>query len=405
MKRTVALLLTLILLSSFSVNGLAFALREPRVFDSVSLKGKDDVYFEDFTSCEEGGLPKGMKITQTDTNKIEVVEYPTPDKEKKNVLKFTDTSTSGAGYITIPVPQSENPITMEMRIKHIKTTQPGYGFIMNFMDDEGTNAFRIIRFNSDNAPYTYISYSGNDKNFTSSNNNNINHNDSWFTIKVRIDSQLKQTGVIIENDQIVSATTLNSAKYPNIYPDPENKKVMGYKLPWLSEQIEGVTQIQMMTYSGSTGEHYIDYIKFTENVPEIMPIRKRAESKDAEVIADPGPGLYNGIINMVFRNEIIYMRNPIIIENSRAMAEAVQFGELYGLELEENNGAYKLKGENISLDFAENTSDFSLNGASYKADISPLKKNGVLYIPVKSFANALGSNVKWSAAPDCVTIE
>ncbi len=405
MKRLVALLITISLLLSFAVNGFAYAVREPRPDENaVSLKGKDDIYFEDFTSYEEGAVPKGMKITQDDTNKVEVVTYETPDAEKKNVLKFTDTSTSGSSVVTIPVPESDNPITFEMRIKHIKTTEPGYGFIMNFQDAAGTNAFRIIRFNSDNAPYSYISYSGNDKNFTSSNNNNINHNDSWFTIKVRIDNELKQTGAIIENEQIISDTTLNSAKYPNIFPDPKNKRVMGYKLPWLSNEIEAVTSIQFLTYSGSTGEHYIDYIKFTENVPEIMPEKDRAETKETQYVSDPSIRLYPDIVNFVFKDEIVYLRSPVLIINDRAMADAESFGELYGLKLSKENGAYSLKGDKI-IEFAENQNAFSVNGASYNADIAPAMINGVLYIPIKSFANALGNNVSWSAEPKCVTVK
>lgn len=405
MKRLVAILISISVLLSFAVNASAYALRAPREEGKNSLKGKDDIYFEDFSAYEEGGLPTGMKITQSETNKVEVVSSATPDSEKKNVLKFTDTSTSGSSVVTIPVPETSEPITFEMRIKHIKTEQPGFGFIMNFQDSAGTNAFRIIRFNSDNAPYTYVSYSGNDKNFTSSNNNNISHNDSWFKIKVRIDNQLKQTGVIIENDQIISDTTLNSAKYPNIYPDPKNKRVMGYKLPWLSEEIEGVTQIQFMTYSGSTGEHYIDYIKFTENVPEILPDRERAESKETEVISDPEIKLYPDIINFVFNDEIVYLRSPLIIVNSRAMADAESFGELYGLKLVSENGAYKLQGEGKSIEFKKDSSEFFVNGKSYNADIAPELISGVVYIPIKSFANALGNSVSWSDAPKCVTVK
>lgn len=406
MKRLVAILISISLLLSFAVDGFAYALRAPRDEGKKSLRNKDDIYFEDFSSYEEGTLPKGMKITQSETNKVEVVSYQTPDSPKKNVLKITDTSaTIGGPLIEFEVPKINEPITFEMRIKHVKTEQPGYGFIMNFQDAAGTNAFRIIRYNSDNAPYTYVSYSGNDKNFTSSTTNGITHNDTWFTIKVRIDNELKQTGVIIENEQINSPTTLNSARYPNIFPDPDNKRVLGFKLPWLSEEIEGVTKIQMIAYTGSTGEHYIDYMKFTKGVPEILPDRKRAESKEIEIISDPELRLYPDIINFVFKDEIIYMGSPVIISEGRAMADAESFGALYGMKLVSENGSYKLQSDETTLSFNENSKAFSLNGKEYSADSAPNVINGVIYIPIKSFATAMGNTVTWSEDPRCVTVK
>lgn len=405
MKRITALLICAAMLLSLSLNCFAYAVRGPREDKDSSANNKDIIYYEDFSAYEEGGLPKNMKISQNETNKIEVVSYTTPDAEKKNVLKFTDASTTTGSSLSFQVPQIDEPITLEMRIKHVKTAEPGFGFIMNFQDDAGTNAFRIVRFNSANAPYTYVSYSGNDKNFTSSTTNGMDHNDSWFKITVRIDNELKQTGVIIENEQIISDTTLNSARYPNIFPDPERRRVLGFKLPWLSDQIEGVTKITFMPYTGSTGEHYIDYIKFSKNVPEILPIRKRADSKEITVVADPAKRLYPDIVNFVFKDEITYMSSPVTVVNNRAMADAESFGALYGLKLTEEEGRYKLSGETNTIDFSADSASFSLNGKNYTADIAPKFIEGVLYIPIKNFATALGDEVIWSTSPKCVTVK
>jgi len=75
------------------------------------------------------------------------------------------------------------------------------------------------------------------------------------------------------------------------------------------------------------------------------------------------------------------------------------------MKLVSENGSYKLQSDENSLSFNENSKAFSLNGKDYSADTAPTVKNGVIYIPIKSFATAMGNTVTWSEAPRCVTVK
>ena len=99
------------------------------------------------------------------------------------------------------------------------------------------------------------------------------------------------------------------------------------------------------------------------------------------------------------------MGSPVIISEGRAMADAESFGKLYGLSFKEEEGSFRLSGENNEIIFSEGSASFSLNGKTYSADIAPKFIDGVLYIPIKNFVTALGDEVIWSTSPKCVTVK
>ena len=252
MKKLIALLMILCLTMTFSFNCYAWALRGPRYeAENGMTQGENDIFFEDFTSYEEGGKPTSMVVKSDAENPIEIAATDTPDAKGKNVLKMTDTTSSNS--VTLSVPETQGPITFEMRIKFKPTTTPGYGFIMDFKG-AGANAFRIIKFSAANDSLCYVNSSGN--NLFS---RGADYNNQWFTIKVRIDNSLKQTGVILENENFGDAN-LDITKATNVWHDKANKRVMAYSQLWYNEfTAPRVDQIVLQTYGSATsGEYFID---------------------------------------------------------------------------------------------------------------------------------------------------
>lgn len=403
MKKILSVLLVITLTLSLSITGFAWAQRAPRGESLKTVRTADDIFFEDFSSYEEGGLPNTMTLKYNDPSSAEIVEYETLSG-KKNALKLVDNhSESGGVTINLPVPEHNKPLMFETRMKHIATSTLGFGLVMDFTDAAGNRAFRLIRFSNENAAYTFVNSGGN-KPITLG----ANHDDIWYTVKVRMDPNLKQVGIIIESEELKTAT-LNVAKYANVHPMQEKGQVLAYQLPWFNEfSSERVTKITMSTYGNTCGEYYYDYIKFTENVPEdeYLPVRERAESKEIEITSDPQVRLVPNVTNVMFKGEVKYFANPVLLINARALVDANEFAKWYNLTLTEEGGTYKMSGDLGIIEFKLDNYSYTFNGKTVSTDTAPQIKNDCIYIPIKSFANSLGSSVSWQDQPEqCVIIE
>ena len=402
MKKLFSLILAVSLIMALSVTGFSYAIRAPRAEEGAPqgiARTADDIFFEDFTGYAEGSKPTSVVVKDTANDPISIVAYDTPDQKGKNVLYYHDTT--GAPSITLDVPKTGKPVTLELRMKFCPTTTPGFGFIMQFKGG-GADAFRLTKFSAENDSLSFVNSGGNNV-F----NKGADFKNQWFTIKVRIDPVNRETGVILENEKLGS-TELDIKRATNVWHDKENNRVMAYSQSWYNEFTgDGVDQIVLQAYGSVTsGDYYIDYIKLTENVPEFKPIKERQETVVPPTIKDPSVRLVPNVTNVMFKGEVKYFANPVKLINGRALVDAKAFASWYGLALSEENGSYKLSGSQGNIDFKTDAYSFTFNGSSVSTDTPAAIIDNCLYIPVKSFAVALGSNVSWQDSPEqCVIIE
>ncbi len=402
MKKLISLLLIVSLTLALSVTGFAYAIREPRPEEGAKkgiVRTADDIFFEDFTGYAEGSKPTSVTVKDTANDPITIVAYDTPDQKGKNCLYYHDTT--GGPSITLSVPKTGKPITMELRMKFCPTTTAGFGFIMYFKGN-GSEAFRLTKFSAENDSLSYVNSGGNNV-F----NKGADFKNQWFTIKVRIDPVNKETGVILENEKL-GTTTLDIARATNVWHDKENNRVMAYSQTWYNEFTgDGIDEITLQAYGSVThGDYYIDYIKLTENVPEFKPIKERQDGSQPQLMADPTVRLVPNVTNVMFKGEVKYFANPVLLVNGRSMVDAKVFAKWYNLNLEETDGVYKMSGEAGNIEFKEDSYSYTFNGSTVSTDTAPMLSDNCLYIPIKSFANSLGSTVSWQDTPEqCVIIE
>ena len=282
----------------YAVYGGNEELGEKTRFDEAANEAiiKDTVFFENFT--EGSTVPTCFtKYTGSGTS-VSIVKQTDEDGIEKNMLKMDDASGNGTNsgnqaYISLQLDDYTTPIVFEMKFKIKSTTTTGSGFIMNFQDS-GVNAFRIIKYADNSTDALCFVNNGGNNNFS----RGAAFDDKWYTIKVRIDPDLKQSAVILEGDEL-GTTDLNIGASTNVWQDKENKRVVAYSQPWYTEfEGEKVTKITIATYGKSCGEYYIDYIRILKNELEsqFRPVRVRAASKAIDRIPDP---VYRGIVNGV----------------------------------------------------------------------------------------------------------
>lgn len=399
MKKKLYTLISILISFVFAFSASAYELRAPRDEGKGITKGKEDVFFEDFTSYEEGANPASMTIKEYADSPVEVTEIDTPDKKNKNVLKMVDALTTGANSVSFDVPESTSPLMLEMRFKFKRTTTDGYGFIIDFQGD-GTNAFRIIKYSSAKDNFNFINNSG-----SKSLSGGVDYHDQWFTLKVRWDPSLKQCGIVMESD--LFKTELDAVKQiANQWQDTDKGIIMSYSLPWYNEYDKGpITKIVMSPYGSSCGEYYIDYIKVVKNTEEFLPERKRVESKEAVKIADPVQRIVPGKTNIIFKGEVKYFANPVISINYRTMIDVKNYASWYGMVISENDGEYIISNTEDEIRFKPGDGAFFVNDKAFNSDVAPQISNDCLYIPLRSFAEAMGSVVSWSSEKSCVTID
>lgn len=270
-------------------------------FDAVNDKitSPKPLLFENFTEYNEGKV--FVNNDRIDVNRKIIVRKNSNDnvtelsliKEKdfnqneKNMLKINDNSTSYGQALEILVPDYERVLTFEIRFKLNKTTTVGNAFHMTFYgDDEKTKqAFSIDKSSSADSGLYYTNNDG-----TTTFTGGADMDDGWFTMKVRMDTLLKQTAISLASDVFSEDLTENLNKYNYVWQDTLNKKVIAYNKPWYNEyDAQNIKRIYIQTASGTCGDYYIDYIKLGEGGEEIYPTRTRAKSQPYNTIPDPKP--------------------------------------------------------------------------------------------------------------------
>ena len=253
--------------------------------------------FENFTSYPEGltfgsdtRFPGNQNIISrvySDTQNLSVIKTEDVNENVKEVLQISDDSTRYASAIEIIVPEYDRILTFEIRFKLKKTTTDGYAFQMNFFGDTARTkeAFTIAKDSSATSGIYYKNNSGNTA-FTGG----VNLDGEWFTLKVRMDTLTKQTGISIEGEAFSQDVSEIINTYNYVWQDLVNKKVLAYNQPWYDEYDgENIKKIYISTGSGTCGDYYIDYIKLGEGGEEIFPVRTRAKSQPYNIIPDPRP--------------------------------------------------------------------------------------------------------------------
>ncbi len=268
-------------------------------FDAVNEKITSPklLLFENFTGYKEGltfgrdtKFPDNQNIISraySDTQNLSVVKTDDFNQNEKNMLKIADNSDRYGSALEITVPTYQRILTFEIRFKLKRTDTDGFAMHMNFYGDTDRTkeAFSIEKSTSADSGLYYVNNDGNTT-FTGG----VNMHNEWFTMKVRMDTLLKQTAISIESDVFSEDLSETLNRYNYVWQDTVNKKVIAYNKPWYNEYSEAnIKKIYISTTSGTCGDYYIDYIKLGEGGEEIYPTRTRAKSQPYSTIADPKP--------------------------------------------------------------------------------------------------------------------
>lgn len=269
-------------------------------YDAVEEKitSPKPLLFENFTEFNEGKIfAKDERIdvnnkiivrknNSDSVTKLSLIKEKDFNQNEKNMLKINDNSTSYGQALEILVPNYERILTFEIRFKLNKTTTDGNAFHMTFyVDNEKTKqAFSIDKSSAADSGLYYVNNEGNTT-FTGG----ADMDDKWFTMKVRMDTLLKQTAISLTSDVFYEDLSENLNKYNYVWQDILNKKVIAYNKPWYNEYEGNIKKIYISTASETCGDYYIDYIKLGEGGEEIYPTRTRAKSQPYNTIPDPKP--------------------------------------------------------------------------------------------------------------------
>ena len=113
---------------------------------------KKELYFEDFAYDYVGDKPYTLSVNEQTGSSARIVYEKGENSKRKNMLKLTDTQAKSLASVTLSIPEYEKSVTFEMKFKLIKTTTPGYGFIVDFMGDS-KRALRFYKHSGETAHF------------------------------------------------------------------------------------------------------------------------------------------------------------------------------------------------------------------------------------------------------------
>ncbi len=246
---------------------------------------KDDYVFDaDFEWYYPGDVPYDLICETSDDTNAEIA-FVEKNGEYTNALKLSDETTTGIATATCELDDYTENLTLEFKIKMSKTITEGYGFIIDFLDENEKRAFRIVKY-SNASSTTGLSFvnSGGNTTFTAG----VDMNNEWFTLKLFMDSERKYSSLAIENN-IYKEEDFDLSELNFVWQDKEEGRIIAYNLPWYNEYNAGnnIKYIKFSTYGNTAGEYLIDDINIYTNGEDYRPKRTRAESKTIRVIADP----------------------------------------------------------------------------------------------------------------------
>jgi DNA-binding beta-propeller fold protein YncE len=108
-----------------------------------------------------------------------------------------------------------------------------------------------------------------------------------------------------------------------------------------------------------------------------------------------------GAVSVVLNGRALELAHPAVVANGRTMLAAVDLAAALGLTVAQEDAAVTITdGRRLRFTAASpllEVADFAGNVAAVSMDVQPYADRGVLYVPVRFLAEALGLDVEWHA--------
>lgn len=381
MKKTIAFILSVMLLASACVTGGAYADKN-WLTDSSSKKIKY-VYNEEFSTTPLGEKPAGLKITELQNTKVSVAQGDKDENGKyARYLHIYDNNASGDAKIDIPLSTKKQKLLLETKFKITHPENDKYlGFYIDFYGTDAPLA-RICRTGTVNYLY-YFSYAGvNLYPIQSAMMNNV-----WYECEMLIDLSAGTWDLQIVSDAFKDKVLKNSGRL-----DPEKGIFFVEGLPLSPDKYQkGVTSLRFHTY-GATGSMYVDYIRVRDDVNALKYKGKPPEKLKLPTIAPFIISSPYENINVNYKGEYLFFALKPFVENGKVYAPLRTISSAYGFNLSYADGIYTLKKDGTEVTVSE--SGITVNGKALEGENVKLK-SGIYCISVVDFATAMGDKATY----------
>jgi len=386
---------------------------QKKYYDFLSNSLKENcVFYEDFEKYYNGKT-NDYTLNAGKGTSVNAYEGYSENGNEFAVLHYLDEKTGNSASYSFAVPEYQNYITLEFKIKMKSienTDNMGTGFRIDFYDEDEVTPFSIIKYQGESTPFNFV-------------NKGINpplcdvvKDDEWYILRVKIDSQNKLSAAAIFNDRYkgenlsgytdtsndltdselteddsdVSDVELkdksngfNVLKYNNMWQDMKNGALYTYNIPWYQDFEGGkVKKVTLSTYGRSMGEYFIDYVALYDKDGDYKKQKLRAQSDEIESYSDPKIRLVPDKTNIICNGEVMYSVYEPVIENDIIFVEAETIADILDMDFSDNENEYIFKKGNHTFKFISDGTSYWYNEREKTLSAPLLKDEDTVYIPL-----------------------
>lgn len=384
-------LISLIASASVLCSSLAFAAAVR--FDPYSVveipdrRKPNDIFFEDFTSVEEGFLPSSTSGQKNDNINVTTASYDIGGGAEKNCLVIDDLNHAAAysgGQATVSVGNQTGLIGVEIRYKYLPSETSNWAsFEMQFKDLAGKQISRTCVASGNGT--THFNYGGPGTYALEA--TRIVH-DGWYTLTYVLDLDEKRLDGMLTNETTgVVTQTLNS----EYYQDGGNN----------------LTNLNFVaSYYGGT--YVIDYIRVTKEtgrMEESETVDNIEKGRPAETVAKPVSHAVKEKVNITLDGKYKYTTKNPVVEGEAVLVTAKNVASIFNLSYYMTVDGAVIKSDKNLYTIAPDGSGIKKNKNPMSLSASCKAEDKQVFIPIGDIAEDLGYEYSYNSETNTVEIK
>jgi len=381
MKRIISLILALSMMCSLAISAGAEATKRPRPEQvKAAVDTSKYIFYEDFSGVKINQKPLSFsQITEGTDTSLYVVKEKNEAGVLKNLLKVDDKGSSGNLTFRVPVKNAKGKVLIEAKFKFVQTDDDYMSFGFDIMSGKNLIS-RIIQWSS-GGTFNAYSDAGVNIGLTPAKP----ESDQWYTMQVLADVSNGMFDVQLESECMKDiAFNASSIKFDAKKGVTMLKGASVYTTN-TGEQVDSV----LFQTTSKRGEMYFDYISVLDNVRELEYKGEKPKPLALPMKETPKGSAIPGITNVNFKGEYLFFTQMPFKENEILYVPVKSLASAYGLYTDINGKECVLSGSvKVNADCTSGKITIDGKVISGKA----IYKNRTIYVPVVSFAEAMGDS-------------
>lgn len=388
LKKFISIIASASLICSASAFAAAVRIDPKSVVEIPNRSKANDVFYEDFTSVEEGTVPSSASSTSGSDGYVTTASHDIGGGVTKNCYEIADTNHNAAyggpnGTISVGT-QSGGILGVEIRYKYVPTGSSDWAsFEIRFLDSAGKQFSRTVVASANGT--TNFNYGGTGN--AALEKTRIAH-DTWYTLNYIIDFDEQRLDAMLKNEGTGVITQVSDSEY---YSETGSKNLKSLNF--------------VASYYGGT--YVIDYVrvsKESERMGTMETDLNIQKGRPAEYTAKPVTHAVAEKTNITLDGKYKYTTKDPKVEGEAVLVTAKNIASIFNLGYYITADGAVIQSGDTKFTVAKDGSGIKKGNTAMKLSADCTAEDKQVFIPIKDIAEAIGYECTYDAETNTVVI-